>query len=484
MIRGATQIVRYLALLTLLLLFGCAPESEVNSQSRSQLRPAAQRQSSPAPENLATRQSGIDWPGFLGPNHDSKSPERGIRWPETGPPVRWEMALENSYGMPSISRGRLFMFDRRGDRAELICVESETGKELWTTGYPSDYEDYYGYNSGPRCAPVVDNDRVYTYGVEGMLRCMRVVDGELLWQVDTVNDFGVVKNFFGVGSTPIIEDDLLIVQVGGSPPGSPAIHTGRVEGNGSAVVAFDKFSGEVQYRISDELASYASPVVATIDGRRWCFVFARGGLLAFDPTNGKIDFHFPWRARILESVNASNPVVAENQVFISETYGPGSALLQVRPGGYEVVWSDANRGRHKSMQTHWNTPVLHEGFLYGSSGRHESNAELRCIEWATGDVQWSEPDLGRASLLFVDDHFVCLTEYGELLLLRTTPEKFDPVSRITLRQTNSKSRVPGLKPPQLLRPPAWAAPILSHGLLYVRGADRLVCLELIPETED
>ncbi|MCL6549156.1 MAG: NAD-dependent epimerase/dehydratase family protein, partial [Alicyclobacillus sp.] len=127
--------------------------------------------------------------------------------------------------------------------------------------------------------------------------------------------------------------------------------------------------------VGEELASYATPQLATIDGRRWCFVFARGGLLGLDPIQGTIDFHYPWRSRLRDSVNASTPVVVGNEVFISETYGPGSSLLRVRPGGYEVVWRDPP-GRDKAMLLHWNTPIFHEGYLYGSSGRHASDAEL------------------------------------------------------------------------------------------------------------
>jgi hypothetical protein len=162
-------------------------------------------------------------------------------------------------------------------------------------------------------------------------------------------------------------------------------------------------------------------------------------------------------------------VVVDDRVFISETYGPGSSLLQIKPGGYDVVWSDENKGRNKSMQCHWNTPIYHDGYLYGCSGRHQWQAELRCIEFATGKVMWSEPGLTRSSLLMVDGHFICLTEVGQLLLLKVNPHKFDLVSRLDGKQT-------------LLEYPCWAAPILSHGLLYVRGKDRLVCLELIPET--
>src|SRR5262249_978611 len=155
----------------------------------------------------------------------------------------------------------------------------------------------------------------------------------------TAAEFGVIQNFFGVASVPVIEKDLLIVQVGGSPKGSDEVAFSRLKGNGSGIVAFDKKTGKVKYRVTADLATYASPVLATIGGRRWCFVLARGGLVGLEPATGKVDFHFPWRARVVESVNASNPVVVGDRVFISETYGPGSALLKVKAGADpDVVW--------------------------------------------------------------------------------------------------------------------------------------------------
>jgi hypothetical protein len=277
---------------------------------------------------------------------------------------------------------------------------------------------------------------------------------------------------------------LLIVQIGGSPPESKAVPPTRldlIESNGTGIVAFDKMTGKVKYKATDELASYATPKMATIDGRRWCFVFARGGLVGLDPASGKVDFQFPWRASIVESVNASNPVVVGDLVFISETYGPGGALLRVKPGGARIVWSDARRRRDKAMQTHWNTPIYHEGYLYASSGRHTGNAELRCIEFETGKVMWSQPDLTRSSLLYVDGHFVCLSEDGTLRLLRANPKKYDLAAEVVLADDKtSEPNAFGFGASRLLKYPAWAAPILSHGLLYVRGANRLVCLELIP----
>jgi outer membrane protein assembly factor BamB len=428
---------------------------------------------------------GSDWPCFLGPTGDSKSSERGILtpWPAAGPPLLWQLPLGTGYGMPTIAAGRLFQFDRLADRARLRALDSQSGKLLWTFEYPTAFEDLYGYDNGPRCSPVVDEDRVYIFGAEGLLHCLNVEDGQPVWKVDTAAEFGVIQNFFGVGSTPVVERDLLIVQVGGSPSESKNVPPGRldqVRGNGSGIVAFDKKTGALRYQITDELASYSGPKLATIDGRRWCFVFARGGLVGFEPAVGKVDFHFPWRASILESVNASNPVVVSDLVFISETYGPGSALLRVKPGEAQVVWSDEKRRRDKALQTHWNTPIHHEGYLYASSGRHTENAELRCIELATGNVMWSQGDLARASLLYVDGHFVCLSEDGTLRLLRVNPKKYEVVAEVVLMEKPAEPNPFHFRPPRLLKYPAWAAPILSHGLLYARGADRLVCLELIP----
>ena len=298
-----------------------------------------------------------------------------------------------------------------------------------------------------------------------MLRCHSVVDGRLIWSVDTEKRYGVVKNFFGVGSSPIVDGELLVVQVGGSQPGSPKVQSGKVRGNGSGIVAFDKRTGAERYRITDELASYSSPTVRTIGERRWAFVFTRGGLVAFEPAQGKIDFFYPWRAPRLESVNASNPVIVDDTVLITESYGPGTSLLRVRQGAYEVLWRD-QPDRSKSLQAHWSTPIYHEGYLYGCHGSGSGDAELRAIQHRTGKVMWKQSGLGRSQMIFVDKHLVVLSEVGKLYLVRATPERFDIVA--------------GTAKP-LVQRPAWNAPVLSHGLLYLQGKDRLVALELIPE---
>ena len=421
----------------------------------------------------------LDWPAFLGPTNDGKSVETGIRtdWTE-GLPLVWSAPLDESYAGPTVKSGRLFIADRTKDEVILFCLNAKTGEKIWQFAYKTGYVDKYGYNGGPRCSPVVDEERVYLFGPEGMLHAFTVDRGELVWSVDTAKKFGVLQNFFGVGSTPTLEGDLLIVQVGGSPPNSPELGAGDVKGNGSGIVAFDKQTGEVRYRLSNQLASYSSPIIRTINGKRRGLVFARGGLLGFDSVEGKELFFFPWRAPILESVNAANPVVMGDEVFISESYDvkQGGCLLSLANDRAEVIWRD--KPRDNSMMCHFATPIYHEGYLYGCSSRHSSHAELRCIEWKTGKVAWSQPNLLWTQLLYVDGHFVVLNEEGVLRLVRASPKAYEEVAQWTPMEGS------GLFAKPLLARPAWAAPVLSHGLLYLRGNHRLICVELVPNSNE
>ncbi len=415
-----------------------------------------------------------DWNDFLGPGRVCKSSERFTfaAWGQTGPRMVWESRIGTGYGAPVIAAGRLFIFGRHGDMARLTCLSSQSGEELWRFAYPTDYEDMYGYNNGPRSCPVVDGERVYIFGVQGKLHCLRVSDGSLVWDVDTASRYNVVQNFFGTAATPVVAGDLLIVPVGGSPEGTPSdvwASGGAPPPNGSGIVAFNKLTGAVVYEVGDELASYASPVLATIGERRWGFMFARGGLIGFEPSTGEIDFHYPWRCARIESVNASSPVVVGDLVFISECYEVGSSVLRVFPGGYEVVWKDPGGRDGHAMLLHWNTAVHHEGYLYGCSGRRSNRADIRCVAAATGKVMWSRRIDERASLIWVNDHFIYLGEYGRLMLLRCTPTGMTVLAETVPRDSSGK---------QYITYPAWSTPAVSDGLLYVRGKDRLVCFAL------
>ncbi len=478
---------RFSVTLAAVLCCGCsAPAQPTAADERPSLSPGQETSVAAAvnepAENLWTRRTGEDWPAFLGPRGDGTSTETGVDpqlW-KPHPPLLWSMPLGISYGGPTLVAGRLLQFDRFGQAERLTCCNAETGQELWRRESQVDYEDMYGYNNGPRCSPVVSDDLVYTYGVAGQLTCCRLSDGKTVWQKDTLADYGVVQNFFGIASTPYAFDNLLLVMIGGSPEASrrlPAGQLGGVKPNGTAIVAFDKATGREAYRLGDELASYSSLAVRDIAGKPTALAFLRGGLLAWDPATGQELFNFPWRASSLESVNAASPITLGDKILLSEAYEIGSALLEVKDQQPTVVWRDSGPLRQHAFRAHWSTPVLAGDFLFGSSGRNQPDSDFRCIRISDGELRWSDRRHERSSVLLVDGCLVVLGEYGRLELMRANETKLDVVARVELNEMkDAKDNQP------LIDYPCWAAPVLSHGLLYVRGNRRLLCFELIPES--
>jgi outer membrane protein assembly factor BamB len=417
--------------------------------------------------------AGEDWPQFLGPQADGTSVETGVdpaRW-KPMPRVLWTLPLGVSYGAPTIAGGRLFQFDRFGDMERLTCYSAKSAKELWRWESKVVYQDMFGYNNGPRCSPLVDGDHVYTYGVNGKLSCVEATTGKLVWTKDTAEDFGIVQNFFGVASNPCIHEDLLLVMVGGSTEetrGLPTESLADVKPNGSAIVAFDKLSGQEIYRVGNGLASYSSLIVKEIEGRPTGLAFLRDSLLAWDPTTGRQLFDFPWRASMLESVNAAVPIVNANQVFISEAYEVGSVLLEIEKETPKVVWKDGGPRSKCKFRAHWSTPVVIDGYLYGCSGRNGPDTDFRCVRLRDGEVQWTDRDRDRvrSSLLFVDGYLIVMGEYGRLELIRPNPEKLDVVAAVEMSLIENPN---GGGP--LLDYPCWSAPVLAQGRLYLRGGE-------------
>ena len=440
----------------------------------------------PPATDLSTR-AGEDWGTFLGPAGTGASSLVGIAspWGAPGPRVVWHAAMGEGYCAPAVAGGRAFLFDRVENRLRLRAVEAETGRPLWEAGRDVVYTDSFGYDGGPRAQPVVSGDRLLTSGPDGKLECRAIVDGSLLWEVDTSATYHVIQNFFGVGTAPLVvgpqaggaeERTLVVVQVGGSRGGaSPAApeRLDLVKGLDSGLVAFDLDTGAEVWRATNQLASYSVPVLATIGGRPLILAWMRDDLVAVEPATGKLLDRFRWRSDELFSVVAASPVVSGDQILLSECYGPGSVLLEVEKESFRELRRDRPGARpRQALKTHWNTPVLQDGYVYGSSGRNAGDAQLVCVNWNTGVVGWSEGGLGRASTTLVDGHLLVLGEYGDLVLARATAEKYDELSRV--RPVDAASGR------ELLVAPCWAAPVIARGLLFVRGNGRVVCLDLLP----
>ena len=436
--------------------------------------------------NLSTR-PGEDWGTFLGPTGNGRSSLAGMQtpWPAGGPRIVWQCELGEGYCGPAVAQGRCVVCDRVGREIRVRCLNAETGRELWQERYQTDYVDAFGYDGGPRAQGVIDGDNVVTFGPEGRLVCRGLADGNRRWQVDTSADYHVVRNFFGVGAAPVVSDvaggKLVIVQVGGSKPGSTPAAPERLDlvtGLDSGLVAFDYATGKERWRASDQLASYSTPVLARMGGQDRLLAWLRDRFLVVDPATGGVETDFRWRADELFSVVAASPVVSGDEVLLSETYGPGSVVLKVGQQRLEVIRKDAGHSRPlRALKAHWATPVLHDGHLYGSSGRNAGDALLVCADWKTGAIRWSEAGLGRASVVAVDGHLIVLGEFGDLVLVKLTPEKCQEVSRTRLIDPQAAGQG---RAAEMLVAPCWAAPVIAHGYLYVRGQGRLVCLDLLP----
>ena len=436
-----------------------------------------------------------DWPQFLGANRDGTSPETGLleSWPATGLPIVWQRDIGTGYSVPSVRGGILVLHHRVGEKEIIEAMDAANGKGFWEFKYTSEYQDPFGYNNGPRCAPVITADHCYALGAEGVVVCLELKTGKLVWWRQTQKDFDIPQAFFGVGSSPVLDDGKLIVQVGGQPD--------------SHIVAFDAGTGKTLWQNGgartwdgalmrgwpgepfvkwdpahpafQKTASYCTPVLATIHGRRHVLTVTRQGLISLDPATGAHNFSFWFRSPREETVNAMTPVVKDDLILISSAYyRSGSVLLRVRPDGKGVdeVW------RSLALEMHWSQPTLVAGHVFGFSGRNEPDAIFRCVEFATGKVNWERREswpnashsklrageappnvFGRGSTIFADGKLIALGEAGLLGLFKPNTEKPEEISRW---------QVPGLVYP------CWGGPILADRRLYLRSENKLICLDL------
>ncbi|MDB6020850.1 MAG: hypothetical protein JWQ04_707 [Pedosphaera sp.] len=432
----------------------------------------------------AAENPGTDWPQLLGPHANGISDETGLldKWPTNGPPLVWEKSIGTGYGAPSVLGHQLVFHHRLGDEEIVECLDAATGKSLWHYNYPSHFQDPYGYNNGPRCTPLLTSNFCYTLGAEGILTCLKLENGEKVWQRDTGLDFSVPNAFFGVGSTPVLEGDLLLVMVGGQPnSGMVAFNakTGKTvwESVGKPNwegVPMTGWPGEqtVRWQSWEKQASYSTPVAVTIHGKRQVLCLTRQGLVSLDPKTGEVNFSFWFRSRANDSVNAMSPVVVDDCIFISAAYYKvGSVLLRVKPDnkGVEEIW------RGTALELHWTTPIYLDGYLYAFSGRNEPDARMRCVEFKTGNLMWDVDEswpphstrtpgvYGRGSGILADGKWIVLGEGGILGLFHPTPKQSEEICRFQVPQ---------------LHHPCWAAPVLSNKKLYLRSEDHLVCLNL------
>lgn len=385
-----------------------------------------------------------DWPQFLGPTRDGHSPETALakEWPKDGPPVLWKLDVGSGWAGPVVASGKVIVFHRVGDDEIAACLDAATGKEIWKQAFPTRYRDDFNFDNGPRATPLIAGGRLFTLGANGDLRALDFATGKPLWHRNLIADYAAPKGFFGIACSPILAGGKLLINVGAKDAG---------------IVAFEPDTGKEAWKATSDAASYSSPTVGDIAGSTLAVFLTRQGLAAVEPGTGKLRFTFPWRPRLNESVNAATPLVWNGEVFLTVSYSTGAVLLKPSGTEMEEVWTN-----DKSLSSQYSTPVRVGNHLYGVHGRADvGTAQLRCIDWKTGEVKWSQPNFGVSSLIAADGSLLALTEAGDLVKFDATPDGYKERARATL-----------------LAKPTRAAPALADGKLYARDGSKLICVNL------
>jgi outer membrane protein assembly factor BamB len=328
------------------------------------------------------------------------------------------------------------------DHEVLACFEPTTGKQHWSSSYETTYRDDFGFDDGPRATPTVGDGLVFTLGANGDLSAFNARDGKRTWNRNLRADYKADKGFFGFACSPLVIGKSLLVNVGG---------------RGAGVVAFETATGKETWKSTDDGASYSSPVAAGIGGKPAAVFLTRFGLRVLDADTGAVRYELPFRPRLNESVQAATPLIWKDEIFLTVSYSTGAALLRAKDKELEEVWAN-----DKSLSSQYNTPVRVGEYLYGVHGRADvGTAVLRCVEWKTGAVKWSQPNFGVASLIAVDGGILALTEAGELVRFDASSNGYKERGRAAI-----------------LTKPTRAHPALAEGRLFARDGAKLVCVKL------
>ena len=394
-----------------------------------------------------------DWPQLLGPNRDGVAVNEKLHntWSDSGPKTVWTAPVGDGFAGVAVAANRVVAFVREGNDEIARCYDAASGEVLWESAAPSSYQGGVSGDKGPRCVPLISGDRLFTFGVQGRLRCLSMMDGSEIWQRDTTADFQPLEGYFGVGSTPVLYKDRLIINVGSREDAS--------------IVALSANDGTTIWNVLQDAASYSSPVIAGIGGTDLAVVITRTHVAGIDPKSGDVKFSFPFGARG-STVNGASPVVTGNQILVSSSYNIGSLLIEVDKSSAKELWRD-----EELLATQYATPVLMEpgsSVLFAVDGRQDAGrtaASLKCIDVNRKKVLWEEPGFDYGTIIRVNDELLMLTCGGELIHVAAEIQGYKEKSRATvLKRMESGYRLPAL----------------SGGRLFVRDDSTLKCLEVGP----
>lgn len=400
---------------------------------------------------------GGDWPQYRGPNHDGSSPENiPTKWPESGLTQVWKTPLRNGFSSFTLGSGKVYTLVTREiegtDQEVCVALDADTGKELWAV--PLGIAKYDGggdsgapgndKGDGPRSTPTFDDGKVYTLSSRLVLKCMNAADGKEVWSCDLMKEHGGKNIHWESAASPLIEGDLVYVAGGGT---------------GESLLAFDKKDGHVVWKGQSDGITQATPVAATILGERQIIFFTAKGLVSVTPKTGAVLWRFDFGGN---GAAGCSPVVSGDIVYVSKSYGVGSAACKVSKtdGSYTAtqIWKLTSN----DLTSHWSTPVAVNGYLYGIFGQAKfATAPLKCLNIATGEEMWSQAGFGPGGVNLVGGNLLVLSDAGELVLVKAAPDAYHEMTRA-----------------HILTGKCWNSVAISNGRIYARSTTEGVSLNL------
>jgi outer membrane protein assembly factor BamB len=397
-----------------------------------------------------------DFPQFLGPRRDARL--TGVRlnrdW-QANPPRRvWRREIGAGWSTLAAVNGFAVTLEQRGDDELVTCYEVATGQPRWFHAVPARHQSVLG-GIGPRSTPTIDQGRVYALGATGILRCLDGATGRPIWTEDLLARIGIRPEedlsaiAWGRASSPLIVDNLVVVPLGGrtTPP--------RM-----SLIAFDKVSGQMAWMGGDCQASYSSPVLTTLAGRRQIVIVNQDFVSGHDPATGHTLWKHPWPGSSSTNANVSQAVpVPNDRVLLSKGYGGGAKLLQISQTDHDQwqaaeVWSNS-----RVLRTKFCNVVLHGEYIYGLS-----DGILECVELASGRRVWKDGRYEQGQVLGVEDLLLVQAESGEVALVEATPSGHRELGRFAALDGKT-----------------WNNPSLYGRYLLVRNAEQAACYELALE---
>lgn len=371
---------------------------------------------------LAAPAMATSWPSLRGPNYDGSVADASVFAGEGDAlSLAWKTALGSGYSSVAVADGRAITLFAAGEVDVAAAFSTSTGAEIWRYEIGKTYNGHDGSHDGPVSTPVIADGKVFGLGAWGELFALDAATGEEKWSTHLADDHGATKPHYGFSTSPILAGDVLIVQIGA--------------GEGKAIGGFAADTGELLWTRGNGEIHYHSPVAAEIDGRNQVLAASVTELVSLDPTSGEVLWTYTHGGdeRAMGGATIVPVPAGENRILLLNKID-SSVMLEIVPGGdgYQVseLWStNAMRGTYV-------IPVIHDGFIYGMTGRI-----FTCVDAATGETRWRSREPGDGFPTLVGDKLVIITKPGTLHVANASPEGYQELARLDLFEEHSWSNV-------------------------------------------